>query len=808
MTSAASPLLSAIGLQSDGPKEKVGDDQLGVAPFVRRLVSPILSMPATESFVVAIFGPWGYGKSTALNFLEHELFTASMPELRRAAASHGQKALPAPIIVRFTPWLYGDVDTLLASFFETLAAELNEEISSPKKRKRLTNALNAIGEFVSPAAKVAVRLVVGPAGAMMDHAIDAVGGGIKGIAKAMDGGEVTFAKRKQEAAQILVGLAAEPEPRRVVVLIDDLDRAAPAEILAMLKLVKLIADLPNITYIVALDKERVSGAVAETLKLKRSEDFLEKIVQVGVDLPPFGENQLAKMVVDGAQAIVRAASMNPDVLTVEWSGWKVLLDQSYIGNIRRLVKTPRDVVRILNVYRFALLTARVQPEVHEADLLLLCVLQVRCAELFRALHNNRGLLLGDELRGMLEKVIGRQGDPDVTRKARAERIAAMLVSAGVNVDAEARAFIEASSAERSIRRGVIAPEIEIVMELFPDCVDGRVEEHEQSRARRECRISSPAHFQGYFRLDPPAGLVRRIDIESIYKQLLSDSFDGSRATATVDYVLKLSAEERESLERGLADMARAISTRDALALLASLEVLSAARASEGGAAGAQHDTGLRDDTDFAAPFDLLAALFLRSASVLRQVDDAEVRAKTMDSTFAIMAALPDDFGAELANDLSHRPPRSLDLTEEECATIAVRGLPLAEAVVRRRFSSAVDVRRDGRLFSHDLWRWRRLLDLSGRAEPTTTWPSIKALLDSLLEDDPLVVSEVVALAAGWGEGPSLRMHSPAETRATLLRVTDPESVEQTVRSVITVGRWREATWPHLLWEYIGEAQPS
>ena len=807
MTSEKVPLLSDIGLQSDGPKEKVDDDQLGVAPFVRRLVSPILSIPAESSFVVAIYGPWGYGKSTALNFLEDQLFTASMPDVRRAAITNGQKALPSPIIVRFTPWLYGDVDTLLASFFETLAAELNEEISSPKKRKRLANALHGIGEFVAPAAKVAVRLVVGPAGAVVDRAIDAVEGGIKGIAKAMDGGEVTFEKRKKEAAKILVELATESEPRRVVVMVDDLDRAAPAEILAMLKLVKLIADLPNITYIVALDKERVSSAVADALRLKKSEDFLEKIVQVGIDLPPFGQNQLAKMIVDGAQAIVRAASMNPDVLTVEWSGWKTLLDHSYIGNIRRLVQTPRDVVRILNAFRFALLTARVQPEVHVVDLLLLCVLQVRSARLYGTLRSNRGLLLGDELRGMLEKVIGRQGDPVLTRKARAERMAAMLVSAGVEVDPEARAFIEASSAERSIRRGVIAPEIEIVLELFPDCVEERGVEHEQSRARRECRISSPDHFQGYFRFDPPAGVVRRADIESIYKLLLSNAFDGSHAIATVDFVLKLSDEERESLERGLADMARAITVEDALVLLTSLQFLSAARVAGNVADGGRRDRDPRDETDLSAPYDLVAALLLRAASVVRQVEDAVVRAKAMNAILAVMAALPDDFGAQLANDLTHRPPRSLDLMEDECAVIAERGLPFAEAVVRRRFSRAEDVRRDGQSFSHDLWRWRRLLDLSGLAEATTTWPSIKTLLDDLLEEDPLVVSEVIALAAGWGDGPSLRVNSLEKARITLLRVTDPEAVEQRVRSVISAGRWREATWPHLLWEYIGQPQP-
>jgi hypothetical protein len=807
MPSVELPLISDIGLQSDGPKKQLQDDQLSVAPFIRRLVNPILSMPPGESFVVAIYGPWGYGKSTALNFMEEELFRASMPDVRRAATAAGEKALPSPIIVRFTPWLYGDVETLLSSFFETLSAELNEEISSPKKRKRLANALSGIGEFVTPAAKVAVGLMVGPAGVLVTPATEAVGGGIKGLAKTLDGGEVAFAKRKEEAAKILVGLAEGPEPRRIVVMIDDLDRAAPAEIIAMLKLMKLIADLPNISYVVALDKERVTASVADTLKLKASEDFLEKIIQVGVDLPPFGQNRLASMIVDGAQAILRDAGLTPDTLAVEWSGWRMLLDQSYIGSVRRLVRPPREVVRILNAYRFALLTAREQPEVHAVDLLLLCVLQVLRAGLYGSIRDHQDLLLGDELRGMLERVVGRDGEITATRTARAARLVAMFTSAGVQIDEEARAYIEAEPNERAIKRGGIAPELEIVMELFPACLEEKVGDVQQVRARRECRISSPVHFQGYFRLDPPPGIVRRAEIEAMYALLLSGSFDESGATAIIELVLKLSAEARESLERGLADMARNIDVESAPVLLESLEILAAARRPE--TIDGQHpDAGApHDEADRAAPYDLVTSLLFRAVSALRQSNDDELRAYSVKYIISIVQALPDVFGAQLANDMTHRPPPSLELADEERIRIAESGLDRAEATVRRRYPTGADVRLNGQEFSRDLWRWRRLADLSGRANAETSWLPVKQMVDDLLAADPLVVSEVVALAAGWGDGPSLKELPRAEVRRGIARITDPDMVEAAVRSLIDSGRWQETTWPHLLWQYVGEVRP-
>lgn len=226
----------------------------------------------------------------------------------------------------------------------------------------------------------------------------------------------------------------------------------------------------------------------------------------------------------------------------------------------------------------------------------------------------------------------------------------------------------------------------MAMELFPACVDERMGDTELARARRECRISSPDHFEGYFRLDPPSGMVRRTEIEEIYQLLVSKSFDSTRAELVVESISRLSNEERESLERGLADMARGLDVQDAMTLLASLDTLARVRVSAAGALNAAPaSSGNDSELATAAPYELFASLVLRGAEVLRRMKDPDVREKAIKAVLTVLSALPDDHGAELANDYTHHPPKSLDLTEDERKNIAGAGLPLAEQVVLRRY---------------------------------------------------------------------------------------------------------------------------
>jgi len=59
----AQPTLSA-----DRPKTNPIDDRLGYAPFAKHLAESICEMNAAEGLVIAVYGAWGSGKTSLLNF--------------------------------------------------------------------------------------------------------------------------------------------------------------------------------------------------------------------------------------------------------------------------------------------------------------------------------------------------------------------------------------------------------------------------------------------------------------------------------------------------------------------------------------------------------------------------------------------------------------------------------------------------------------------------------------------------------------------------------------------------------------------
>ena len=74
---------------SDLPIKDPKQDALGILPFVRSLARSIRNMDSPQGVVLAINGPWGSGKSSAINLLQNEL-----------APVQGVK------VVSFNPWWF------------------------------------------------------------------------------------------------------------------------------------------------------------------------------------------------------------------------------------------------------------------------------------------------------------------------------------------------------------------------------------------------------------------------------------------------------------------------------------------------------------------------------------------------------------------------------------------------------------------------------------------------------------------------------------------------------------------------------
>src|SRR5262249_35921668 len=122
--------------------------------------------------------------------------------------------------------------------------------------------------------------------------------------------------------------------RPILVFIDDIDRLTAEEIRQLFRVVKAIADFPNIIYILLFDK----SVVIESLKQFQTisgEDYLEKIVQVPFELPLPDKTSLRGLLIENLN-IILADLPSESFDTNHWNN-------VYLEGIDHFIVTPRDI---------------------------------------------------------------------------------------------------------------------------------------------------------------------------------------------------------------------------------------------------------------------------------------------------------------------------------------------------------------------------------------------------------------------------------------------------------------------------------
>ena len=172
----------------------------------------------------------------------------------------------------------GSEEALMASFFQILYTFLPR---ANKKRSEKARA-RKFGEFVT---------ALGGAGGMLGIGL-AVGG------KALElAGNSPLSDERDSLKKEFANLDSVK-----VVVIDDIDRLDGSEIRTLFRIIKAIADLPNVSYLLLFDRSHVSlalGANEEEEDVNsRGEQYLDKIVSVMFDLPQFDAGQRKRTLMD------------------------------------------------------------------------------------------------------------------------------------------------------------------------------------------------------------------------------------------------------------------------------------------------------------------------------------------------------------------------------------------------------------------------------------------------------------------------------------------------------------------------------
>ena len=240
---------------SDDPIKHRDEDRLGRKQFAERLAEGIIQWEGGDSSVIGLYGDWGAGKTSILNM--------TVEALENADAG---KQL---IIARFNPWGFSGHLDLLAIAFRELAAAIGRD--SPGKLAQ------GLGKLLQTyAGLLELMPVPPPVPNIMSRLLRRLGASLS------RGGEARNSDLR--AVRSLVEQSLRDLGRRILVIIDDIDRLSDEEIREIFKLVKVVGDFPNTMYLLAFDPSIVQKALEETQRGAGAQ-YLEKIVQLPFQVP-------------------------------------------------------------------------------------------------------------------------------------------------------------------------------------------------------------------------------------------------------------------------------------------------------------------------------------------------------------------------------------------------------------------------------------------------------------------------------------------------------------------------------------------
>lgn len=283
----------------DAPITRTDDDVLGRAAAAHAFANQVMELDASAGLVVGVVGPWGAGKTSFINLARDEFARADVP------------------VLDFNPWMFSGAEQLVESFFVEISAQLRLRPAFADIGERLAD----YGEGFSGMGWVPL---VGPWIERGHHATKLVAAILKRRQEGTGG-------RRKALEQALASLT-----RPIVVVIDDVDRLTTREIRDVFRLVRLTASFPNVTYVLAFDRARVERALAEDGVPGR--EYLEKILQVAVDLPPVPREELASQVY---AAINKAVEGIVDPGRFDEHAWP----DTFAEVIHPLIRNMRDVRR-------------------------------------------------------------------------------------------------------------------------------------------------------------------------------------------------------------------------------------------------------------------------------------------------------------------------------------------------------------------------------------------------------------------------------------------------------------------------------
>ncbi|MDP1722423.1 MAG: P-loop NTPase fold protein [Candidatus Gottesmanbacteria bacterium] len=420
----------------DPPIKSKTQDRLNRAPLAEKVADMVLSYKGHESFVIGIEGDWGSGKTSFIEMmLEH---------INKTNKTN------APTVIKFNPWNFTNIDALYSDFFEQFGSCFGNKKKWINYGKKIFQRTNLDISFFG--------FSIGKSG--VGTSLQELRNQIESDLKKLD--------------------------NKIIIVVDDIDRLDKQETREVFKLVKLNANFPNVTYILAYARDKVEVILGDDFP---GAEYLKKIVQVSFTLPQPPNHQLYAILGEELDKLLDAKP-HKSVIDKYWDSkrWGNLAESGF----KYIFKTIRDINRFVSSWRLDYLIIGYE-EVNPIDFLGIEVIRVFVPQMYAAIRENKELFTKTD-----SLYPGARDDKD-TRKKLFEEILS-------KAPLETRAHIQ-----------------QVCRQIFP-VVDGiytnMTHGHDWApKWRKNLQVCSEECFDTYFLLAIPTGKTSQVELEAILSTL-------------------------------------------------------------------------------------------------------------------------------------------------------------------------------------------------------------------------------------------------------------------------------------------------
>lgn len=426
---------------SEKPIISKNEDLLGRKKVASDLAKEIEYYKNKDSLTIGIVGKWGSGKTSFINMVLESF-----------------KGNDKYIVIKFNPWNISSRKQLISDFFLQLSNNIKKENESNKIIGTIGKSLGTLSKFFKPLGLIPPLSLLGTIGDITEKA----SGFINEYLEAE--------KEDLETLKSNINQELEDLDKKILIVIDDIDRLCDEEIREMFQLVKSIADFKNTIYILSYDREIVTKALDKTQQDK-GEEYLEKIVQVPLVLPHISKSDLDKIFINKLNTSI-------DIPDEEYDN--EYFSKIYYNGLAESFENLRDIERYMNVFNLGINLAI--EELNINDYIVLTLIKVFEPNLYEYIKNNKDYFSGTKFNEFLNKD--------------KKEILGELEEIYKNLK---------KFEKRKIKRlmEVIFPKLEVTTydEGFIDV---------WGKARR---IATPVYFESYFRLDFPEDEIKKVELK-------------------------------------------------------------------------------------------------------------------------------------------------------------------------------------------------------------------------------------------------------------------------------------------------------